>query len=164
MAIKFIRVDFRLVHGQIVTKWIHTIKADTILVVNDKLANDSFMLSVYQMSAPMGTKVKVVKVDDFINHFFQTQYEELNCMILIKNVEDLYRMYKGGVVFDSIQIGGLGGSPGRKTVFGPITLDKTDADRLMEINNSGQRVYLHQVPEKIAFAELSSVLKNVSFD
>lgn len=163
MAIKLVRVDFRLVHGQIVTKWIHTIKADTILVVNDKLANDSFMLSVYQMSAPMGTKVKVVKVDDFINHFKETQYEELNCMILIKNVEDLYRMYKGGVVFDSIQIGGLGGSPGRKTVFGPITLDKTDADSLMEINNSGQRVYFHQVPEDSS-AELSSVLKNVSFD
>lgn len=163
MSIKLVRVDFRLVHGQIVTKWIHTIKADTILVVNDKLANDSFMLSVYQMSAPLGTTVKVVTVDDFIAHWKETKYDEINCMVLIKNVEDTYRIYKSGVVFDAIQIGGLGGSAGRKAVFGPITLDKQDADRLKEINDSGQRVYFHQVPEN-GSAEYNDVIKDVKFD
>ncbi len=163
MGIKLVRIDFRLVHGQIVTKWIHTIKADTILVVNDKLAKDSFMLSVYQMSAPMGTKVKVKTIEEFIQHWHETKYEEMNCMILIKNVEDAYRIYKGGVRFEAIQIGGLGGSAGRKAVFGPITLDKTDTDRLAEINESGQRVYFHQVPEDSS-AEFNSVIKAVKFD
>ena len=163
MAIKLVRVDFRLVHGQIVTKWIHTIKADTILVVNDKLANDPFIFSVYQMSAPLGTKVNIVAVDDFIKHWHETKYDETNCMILIKNVDDVYRIYKGGVSFDAIQIGGLGGSASRKAVFGPITLDKTDADRLQEINDSGQRVYFHQVPED-GSAEFNSVMKGIHFD
>ena len=163
MGIKLVRIDFRLVHGQIVTKWIHTIKADTILVINDKLANDSFMLSVYQMSAPAGTKVKVQSIDDFIKHWHETKYDEMNCMILIKNVEDAYRLYKGGVVFDAIQIGGLGGSAGRKAVFGPITLDKVDTDRLKEINDSGQRVYFHQVPED-GSAEFEAVTKDIKFD
>lgn len=95
MAIQLVRVDFRLVHGQVVTKWIHTIKADTILVVNDKLANDPFMLSVYQMSAPMGTKVDVIKVDDFIAHWKENKYEDVNCMVLIKNVEDIVCLKKG---------------------------------------------------------------------
>lgn len=163
MGIKLVRVDFRLVHGQIVTKWIHTIKADTILVLNDKLAKDSFMLSVYQMSAPAGTKVKVQTIDDFIKHWHETKYEESNCMILIKNVEDTYRIFKGGVKFDAIQIGGLGGSAGRKAVFGPITLDKVDMERLKEINDSGQRVYFHQVPEDSS-AEFYTVTKDIKFD
>ena len=163
MAIKLVRIDFRLVHGQIVTKWIHTIKADTILVINDKLANDSFMLSVYQMSAPIGTKVKVQTVDAFIKHWHETKYDEMNCMILIKNVVDAYRLFIGCVVFDAIQIGGLGGSPGRKAVFGPVTLDKTDTERLKEINDSGQRVYFHQVPED-GSAEFEAVIKDVHFD
>ena len=163
MGIKLVRVDFRLVHGQIVTKWIHTIKADTILVLNDKLTKDSFMLSVYQMSAPAGTKVKVQTIDDFIKHWHETEYEESNCMILIKNVEDTYRIFKGGVKFDAIQIGGLGGSAGRKAVFGPITLDKADMERLKEINDSGQRVYFHQVPEDSS-AEFYTVTKDIKFD
>ena len=163
MAIQLVRVDFRLVHGQVVTKWIHTIKADTILVVNDKLANDPFMLSVYQMSAPMGTKVDVIKVDDFIAHWKENKYEDVNCMVLIKNVEDTYRMFKEGVVFDAIQIGGLGGAAGRKAVFGPVTLDKTDAEQLKEINDSGQRVYFHQVPENGSVA-FNDVMKGVVFD
>lgn len=163
MAIQLVRVDFRLVHRQVVTKWIHTIKADTILVVNDKLGNDPFMLSVYQMSAPMGTKVDVIKVDDFIAHWKENKYEDVNCMVLIKNVEDTYRMFKEGVVFDAIQIGGLGGAAGRKAVFGPVTLDKTDAEQLKEINDSGQRVYFHQVPEN-GSAAFNDVMKGVVFD
>lgn len=84
-------------------------------------------------------------------------------MVLIKNVEDTYRMFKEGVVFDAIQIGGLDGAAGRKAVFGPVTLDKTDAEQLKEINDSGQRVYFHQVPEN-GSAAFNDVMKGVVFD
>ena len=45
----------------------------------------------------------------------------------------------------------------RLVVFGPITLDEEDAVNLREINASGIRVYMHQVPED-PFAELEPVL------
>ena len=45
-AISLIRIDFRLIHGQVVTKWVKQANADRIIIVNDALANDEFLGSV----------------------------------------------------------------------------------------------------------------------
>ncbi len=162
MGIKLVRLDFRLIHGQVMAKWVKTVGTDTILVVNDDLVKDKFMLGVYKMSAPKGIQVKIATVQGFIKHWKETKFDELNALVLIKTVDDLYKLYQAGVVFDAVQIGGLGGSPGRKAVWGPVTLDKRDADRLAEINDSGQRIYFHQVPEN-GSAEFKDVMRDVTF-
>ncbi len=49
--IKLIRIDFRLMHGQVVTNWIKQVSADSILIVDDKLAADKFLAQVFLMAA-----------------------------------------------------------------------------------------------------------------
>lgn len=162
MSINLVRIDFRLIHGQIVTKWIRSVKAKKIMVANDALSQDPFMSDVYVMSAPPGIDVEIVSVDEFVNKWNETKFEDEDILLLFKDVNDVYRVYQAGVKFDRVQIGGLGGAPGRKVVFGPITLDQTDAEKLTEINNSGMEVYFHQVPEE-ASGEFDKVMKKVTF-
>ena len=40
MAVKIVRIDDRLIHGQIVQGWLKTIDVDKILIVSDEVAND----------------------------------------------------------------------------------------------------------------------------
>ena len=51
------RVDSRLIHGQVMTKWVNQVQANKIVVVSDELAADEFMRSIYLMSAPTGVEV-----------------------------------------------------------------------------------------------------------
>ena len=44
------RIDSRLIHGQVMTKWVNQVQANKIIVVSDELANDEFMRSIYLMS------------------------------------------------------------------------------------------------------------------
>ena len=55
--IALIRVDFRLVHGQVVVKWSKVAKVSKIIVINDVIAKDKTLKSVYKMAAPAGVKV-----------------------------------------------------------------------------------------------------------
>ena len=57
--IVLIRADFRLIHGQVITKWAKQTMANKILIVDDMLAKDSFMSSIYTMSAPPGMEVVI---------------------------------------------------------------------------------------------------------
>jgi len=41
------RIDSRLIHGQVMTKWVNQSQANKIVVVSDELANDEFMLEIY---------------------------------------------------------------------------------------------------------------------
>ena len=61
-----VRVDDRLIHGQVMTAWMKTLRADEIIVVDDRVAKDDFMLFVLQNAAPKGVKVVALSEDDAV--------------------------------------------------------------------------------------------------
>ena len=62
------RIDSRLIHGQVMTKWVNQSSANKIVVVSDELAADEFMLQIYLLSAPAGVKVECYGIEDTIKH------------------------------------------------------------------------------------------------
>ena len=60
--ISLIRIDFRLIHGQVVTKWVKQANANRIIIVNDMLAKDEFLASVYKMSATSNVKLDIYTI------------------------------------------------------------------------------------------------------
>jgi len=146
--IQLVRVDFRLIHGQVITKWLRQTSANRILIIDDALSSDEFMKSIYVMAAPENIDVEVYSVDRAINEWKNGEMGEGRLLILFKDVDTTYRAIKGGLPIKDIQIGGLGAGPGRVTVFGPITLNEEDAKMLKELETEGCSVYLHQVPDE----------------
>ena len=47
--IRLVRVDFRLMHGQVVTAWLKQVSANAILIVDDQLAADKFLALVWRV-------------------------------------------------------------------------------------------------------------------
>lgn len=161
--IRLVRIDFRLIHGQVITKWFGQSRANEILIIDDELAKDDFMASIYEMSAPPGSKVTINTVRTAIDRWNVDKLGAGKLLVLFKNVDQTYHAWKGGFPLSEVQIGGLGSAPGRKVVFGPITLDDADARRLKEMQDGGVHVYLHQVPEEGSM-EFSAVLEKNSFN
>jgi D-glucosaminate-specific PTS system IIB component len=143
-----IRVDFRLIHGQVITKWIKMTGATEIVIVDNPLAADDFMKSIYTMSAPPGVNVSVETVDNAIKKINNNYYKDSKIFVLFKTIDVVYEAFQKNYPFDELQIGGLGSDKTRKVVYGPITLNKVDYDQLVEMQKSGVRVYLHQVPDE----------------
>ncbi len=65
------RIDSRLIHGQVVTKWVGQSQANRIAVVSDELDADPFMKNIYLMAAPPN-----IKVDCFSNQSFAAAWKE----------------------------------------------------------------------------------------
>lgn len=161
--IELIRADFRLIHGQVITKWLKQTRADRIIIIDDLLAKDAFMTEIYTISAPPGVKVEVMTIEAAVNDYHDHQLGVGNVFVLFKNVPSIYEAYQKGFPFDALQIGGLGAEPGRKVVFGPITLNKADADMLSDMEAHGVKVYLHQVPQEPSML-LKDALAKVRLD
>lgn len=160
--IKLCRVDFRLIHGQVINKWIKTISATKIIIINDELKYDDFLKDIYIMSAPPGVEVEILKVEEAVTKFTKEGLLYQPTLILFKNVNDAYRCYLSGFNFPHLQIGGLGSAPGRKIVYGPITLDRFDFEKLIELENSGLDISFHQVPEESS-ASFSKLKEKINF-
>lgn len=77
------RIDSRLIHGQVMTKWVNQVQANKIVVVSDQLANDEFMRSIYLMSAPAGIEVLCLTEEDAVEQYEKDVYGNGNILLLL---------------------------------------------------------------------------------
>lgn len=147
-GIKFVRIDYRLIHGQVITKWSHVVTVDQILIVNDELANDEFMADIYAMAAPAGVEVKVLTKSDFVAGVNKGLYSKGAVFVLFKNIEDCASVASDGVHFRQVQIGGLGSGNGRISVVKGISVDANDIANLESIASNGAEVTFQVTPEE----------------
>lgn len=141
------RVDSRLIHGQVVTKWVNQSKANRIVVVSDELDADPFMKSIYMMSAPPSVKVDCYSLKGAVNAWKENAFGQGNILLLFPGLVSLHEAINSGLSIEEIQVGGLGGGPKRKVVFQNITLDEKDAEILKELGNKNIKIFFQTIPE-----------------
>jgi D-glucosaminate-specific PTS system IIB component len=158
--IAFVRIDFRLIHGQVITRWLKQTNADRILVIDNKLAEDPFMSQVYVMAAPPGVQVEMISIEDAVEAWERDKLGKGKLLVLFKTVKTALDIVEKGFPLEKLQVGGLGAGPGRKVVYNQITLDQKDADYLQLIQNKGTEVFFQTVPEETP-ASLEKIIKKL---
>ncbi|OFK23671.1 PTS sugar transporter subunit IIB [Olsenella sp. HMSC062G07] len=141
------RVDYRLIHGQVITKWLKQCGATKIIIIDDKLSKDEFLSAVYKMAAPTGIEVDIISVATASSKWeTDSFYGDAPILLLFKTVEMAKAVVEAGIRFSELQVGGLENKPGRKIVHNQISLDSEDANKLASIDALGIRVYFQTVP------------------
>lgn len=147
MSIELTRVDFRLIHGQVITRWLTQCQINEIVTIDTALSKDAFMQEVFKMAAPKGVKITIVNVEDAVKRQQEGAFDKNRVMVLFKGVAELNAAVQAGLKLEKVQIGGLGGGPGRKAVNNAITLDRVDADTLLELEKMGIEIYFQTTPD-----------------
>ena len=154
--ITLVRVDHRLIHGQVITKWLKIADAKKIIIIDDYLAEESFMVDIYKMAAPPGVEVKILNVADAAKQFESNEFENKNIFI---NIDMAYKAYKAGVKYTDLQLGGIPNEAGKKMIFTAISLGQEEIRQLNEMNEDGVNIELHIVPEEPAMSFEAAVKK-----
>ena len=143
------RVDSRLIHGQVVTKWLQQSAANEIIVVSDELEQDEFLQSIYLMAAPPGVEV-IIKGTESVKNYWENEASTKNTKVLflVPDLTTLKEMVEAGIVTEAIQVGGLGGGPSRKNVVKNINLSEEDVEILEGLLAKEMDVYFQAIPEE----------------
>jgi PTS system mannose-specific IIB component/D-glucosaminate-specific PTS system IIB component len=156
--IGLIRIDDRLVHGQVVTKWVQETKCNTIVIVDNYLVTNSYLSNIFKMAAPRGIEVEVKSAEQFAKEWINNEFDSKRLLILYKSVKVLKESFDNGFKFDKVQIGGIGSEAGRKLVYHTVTLSQEDAEILKELNDQNVEIFFQCVPDD-RVASLESILK-----
>lgn len=149
--ISLVRIDDRLIHGQVVTQWVSRVKANKIIVVDDGVAKDPFMTTVCKSLAPSGTVVEVYSVEAAIPKMIEyDQNEEIRAIILAKVPQPLKSLIEGGVAIKKIVVGGMGIKGSRTKLFRNITADEEERSVFKELIAMGVEVICQIVPDDIS--------------
>lgn len=141
------RIDSRLIHGQVVTKWVGQSQANRIAVVSDELDADPFMKNIYLMAAPPNIKVDCYSNQSFAASWKESQLGDGKVLVLFPSLAAIQDAVQQGFDVNNVQVGGLGGGPNRKAVFQNITLDEKDVGILKDLRDRGVQVFFQTIPE-----------------
>ncbi|MGM0214698.1 PTS sugar transporter subunit IIB [Enterococcus sp. AZ109] len=143
------RVDSRLIHGQVVTKWLQQSGANEILVVSDELEQDEFLQSIYLMAAPPGVEVIIKGMESVKTYWTEDAVvKSSKVLFLVPDLTTLKAAVEADIVTEGVQVGGLGGGPSRKNVTKNINLSEDDVAILEELISKNMNVYFQAIPEE----------------
>lgn len=137
MHIGLARIDDRLIHGQVATRWTKETNVTRIIVVSDEVAADTVRKTLLTQVAPPGVTAHVVDVAKMIRVYNNPKYAGDRVMLLFTNPTDVERVVEGGVKITSVNIGGMAFRQGKTQVNNAISVDEKDIEAFKKLNARG---------------------------
>lgn len=111
MKVDLVRVDDRLVHGQVVLGWTRALGVSHILIADDKAATDSLQRSLMTMAAPSGVSISICSIAEAAAEL--NSGENTHTLVLVRGPKELKALRDAGASFDKVNVGNVHTGPGR---------------------------------------------------
>lgn len=145
MTIGLARIDDRLIHGQVATRWTKETNVTRIIVVSDEVAADTVRKTLLTQVAPPGVTAHVVDVAKMIRVYNNPKYAGERVMLLFTNPTDVERIVEGGVKITTVNIGGMAFRQGKTQVNNAVSVDQKDIDAFNKLNARGIELEVRKV-------------------
>ena len=160
---KWVRLDERMIHGQVATKWSRTLGVDRIIVADDLAASNEIMQKSLMMAAPATCKTAIVTVEKGIALCNDPRAAELKILLIVSTPQNLLRVAKEVNGIPQINVGNYGriaaksGTQQRHTYTKNLYAYPDEVAVLKEIMATGIPCNVQTIPDDIP-QELSKVL------
>ncbi|MFU9136047.1 PTS mannose transporter subunit IIAB [Erwinia tasmaniensis] len=145
MKIGLARIDDRLIHGQVATRWTKETNVNRIIVVSDEVAADTVRKTLLTQVAPPGVTAHVVDVAKMIRVWNNPKYARDRVMLLFTNPTDVERLVQEGVKITSVNIGGMAFRQGKIQVNNAVSVDDKDIAAFRDLNERGIELEVRKV-------------------
>lgn len=137
MAVVHMRIDNRLIHGQVTTNWVHSVGSNHMIVCNDKVAVDPIQ-KIMLPQAARGVKTSVLSVADTIAYCKSPQGEAEKILIIAKFPTDALALLEGGLKPAEVNVGNQAPIGGTKFKMVTNTVAVTEEDAAVYRKVAGQ--------------------------
>ena len=158
MSFRLVRIDDRLIHGQVVAGWLRALDAKRIVIVDDATARDEFLREVLTLAAPQGVPVEVYGVADGAARCLELASTPEPVIVLARSPRTIVGLRQAGVPIEVVDLGGMGAGPGRRRLHKTISISPEELASLRELEKMGTRVEIQIVADDrpIPFRSLDS--------
>ena len=145
MQIPLLRIDSRLIHGQVATSWANALRSKLLLQV-----------------APAHLQSYVITVDKAIKVWHNPMYADRKVLWLVTKPGDIVRLIEGGVDIKQVNVGGMTHREGSKLISQAVAVDADDVAAFKRLNEMGVKMTLQQLATSPA-EDVMPKLANVKF-
>ena len=148
-----LRLDERMIHGQVAIKWSRHLNVDRIVVISDAAAGNPVITKSLLMAAPPTAKTTIRGVDDSIELLNDPRGAEHKILVIVSSPGDLLRIVENVSEISSVNIGNYGrvasrtGADVRKTYRPNLYAYPSEVEIFKKIIDRGIKCYYQTVPD-----------------
>jgi len=140
-----IRIDDRLIHGQVTAGWVRPLGIEQIILANDKVANDEWERELYTLAVPSEISVQIFTINEVIL-FLKNKQNDKKTIILINSLQDALKIIESDTDIVKLNIGGLHFENGKKQFTAYIFLSNEDINYAKRIIAHGVSLEGYEIP------------------
>jgi PTS system mannose-specific IIB component len=148
MSIELVRIDNRLIHGQVVEAWVPYLKADRIIVVDDDTAGDPLKRSILELATPADIRLDIVSIKEMAQLYAENAFEKSHVMVLFAGPCQAYNAFKAGFSFQTLNVGNVHFAQGKTRMSSSVCVDQEEMTVLRELARNGVVIELRTVPRE----------------
>jgi len=146
MPLSLVRIDDRLIHGQVVEGWLPALSARRVLIVSDQAASDPTQAALMQMALPESVSLEICTVRSAPEAVRRAAEGPEPVLVLAPGPAEVLSLLEGGVALESVNVGGLHYAAGRVALGKALFLGEADLEHLRAIAKRGVRLEGRAVP------------------
>ncbi len=141
-SVAFLRIDDRLIHGQVIVGWLPEIKPENLVVVNDNVAEDAMRQDLMSLSVPPDVELEFYSTSDITD-------EDVNdsSFILVSSPKDAWECLQKGIKPEKFNVGGMHSKDGKEEIFEALHVDDEDRKYFDLIIKSGVEPIFQPTPQ-----------------
>jgi mannose/fructose/sorbose-specific phosphotransferase system IIB component len=126
MSVVLVRIDDRLVHGQVVEGWLKVIHASHIVVASDQVASDETQKALYLLAVPQGIKLSCLSLVETAKVWASPAWKKEQVLVLVSSPQDVVSLVEKGAAMKSVNVGGMHYREGRVQILKAVSIDDND--------------------------------------
>lgn len=141
-----VRIDERLIHGQVATMWTNALRLTRIMVVGDDIVKNDIQKIALKTACPHGVHLSILTAKGAARRINSGKYQGQTVLVLVKNPSVLRQMFDNGVKLPEINVGNMSTKSDSRQVAKSVAVTAEDVDDFNYLNKQGCHLYHQMVP------------------
>lgn len=144
-----VRIDDRLIHGQVVVGWASKLNPDFIILSDDEVASNESESELYLLGVPFEYEGKVISFSKTVK--FINENKNKKFIIVVKSPRSIKNLIKHGLDLDRLNIGGMHSKEGKNEITHFVYVNRSEYNDLMDLSKDGIDIYIQDLPGERKF-------------
>jgi len=145
VSLALIRLDDRLIHGQVVVGWGQPLNIGFIVLVDDEVRNSAWEQDLYRMGVPANIEVVFASIAEAARQLADWEQDARVGILLAGDIDTMAALAATGQV-QQVNIGGVHHRAGRSERLRYVYLTDDEAGKLLRLASNGIEVTAQDVP------------------
>lgn len=139
MPLEMLRIDDRLIHGQVVIGWCPNIKPDRLILCDDEVAQSEWETEIYK-DAGSDYQTSIYTVAETAEALKSNQFKHEKLFLIVSSPEVVVRLMDLGLKINKVVVGGMHHQPGKRKILDFVYIDDEDFECFRVLNE--RKVFL----------------------